>query len=69
MSWYGAHPTLTKREARELLPVGACKRCVYWVRVHGRPGKPQPNMKCYRCAGDRALRPPYDAICRLTTHI
>jgi len=33
MSWYGTHPKLTKAEVKQMLPPGACKRCVYWFRV------------------------------------
>jgi len=44
MSWYGAHPVLSKADAKALLPVGACKRCVYYFRVHQ-----QRPVCCGRC--------------------
>jgi hypothetical protein len=32
VSWYGTHPTITKEQAKSLLPKGACKRTIYLVR-------------------------------------
>ncbi len=33
MSWYGTHPVVSKKLAKDLLPRGACKLCVYRMRV------------------------------------
>ena len=33
MSWYGDHATISKAEVKQVLPPGACKRCVYWFRI------------------------------------
>jgi hypothetical protein len=46
MSWYGAHPTMSKEAARALLPPGACKLCVYIRRVFH---VPFDRSKCQRC--------------------
>src|SRR5437763_16255524 len=51
MSWYGAHPELSRDEVKRLLPPRSCKLCVYWFRValrnpHGSWALPE---KCPRC--------------------
>jgi len=33
MRWCEKHPRMTKTEARNSLPPGACKYCVYWFRI------------------------------------
>jgi hypothetical protein len=42
MSWWGSCPTMTKAEARKLLPPSACRICVYYVSVYG-------HMKDHYC--------------------
>lgn len=49
MSWYGTHPTMSKSDARSRLPPGACKHCVYAMRVFGTP----KSVTCPRCSGTR----------------
>lgn len=50
MSRNGTHPVLTKAQARALYLPGACKDCVYYARVSGRP-----RESCDRC-GSRPSR-------------
>jgi predicted Zn-ribbon and HTH transcriptional regulator len=47
MSWYGSHPKISIAEARALLPPGACKRCIYWMRVM--VGQELRPTRCPRC--------------------
>ncbi len=51
MSWFGTHPAISKEEARQMLPPGACKRCVYYARCF--PEEVLANyrlMQCSRCS-------------------
>jgi hypothetical protein len=32
MSWYGKHPVIAKEQAKQLIPPGACKHTIYWIR-------------------------------------
>jgi hypothetical protein len=51
MSWYGIHPKgISKSQARQELPAGACKLCVYLYRVGLTVGF------CERCHVDRKRR-------------
>lgn len=48
MSWYGKHPIVSKEEAKKLLPAGACKRCIYWIRCF--PKRIRHRLLCSRCS-------------------
>jgi hypothetical protein len=50
MSWYGAHPELSRDEVRRLLPPRSCKLCVYWFSVAlSNPHSWALPDKCPRC--------------------
>lgn len=48
MSWWGTHPVITRAEARRLLPPGACRLCVAYVRAF--PARVhEAYVTCTRC--------------------
>ena len=51
MSWYGDHAKFSKAEVKQMLPPGACKRCIYWFRVVGSSTVSQWGFSdlCPRC--------------------
>ena len=51
MSWYGKHPLLTKSEVRRLAPFGACRECIYWLRLTDVASAVPPSNhgRCVRC--------------------
>lgn len=46
-------PKISKAEARKLLPPGACKRCVFFVRCQGM--KHYRLIQCSRCQTYKAV--------------
>jgi predicted Zn-ribbon and HTH transcriptional regulator len=54
MTWNGSHPKMSRQEAKSLLPPGACKKCVYKVRI-GLVDEPA-KFSCHRCSGTSERR-------------
>jgi hypothetical protein len=46
MSWLGSHPVKSKAEAKQALPLGSCRICIYFFRCDF---KKFTRPRCSRC--------------------